>query len=190
MMRRKVLAAFLCAGLVIGTGYSAYADKHGYAIDPEAMKEVELASSFEVQVTEKKVVEECLDTDSMDFNTDVLVLTVTNAGSTPIRSIKVKYVAYNDENITTDVASSRSIAFNMMDEAHEIFSAVSGEKETVEPGETCQLMQAVNFSLFTGVRAMVQEYTLEDGTVVSNPDYPTWESMAFGLVSGDVTELD
>lgn len=188
--RRRRISLALAAGLVLCMGMTASADKHGYEINPEAMKELEEASTFEVRVTEKKVVEECLDTESMDYNDDVLILTVTNGSDKPVKAVKVKYAAYDDKNITTEVASSKNIVFSMGDAAHEIFSVESGEDEIIEPGGTCEFVQAVNFSLFSGVRAMVAEYVLEDGTVVSNPDYPNWENMAFGLDGGNVTELD
>ena len=157
------------------------------------MKELEQASTFEVMVTEKKVVEECLDTELMDDNDDVLVLTVTNSGSEPVHSVKVKFVAYNDQNLTAKLQSSGRISISVGlgdDSAPEIYSMVTGEDEILEPGSSQSLVQAVDYSWFTGVRAMVEEYVLADGTHVANPDYPAWENLAFGLGSSNVTELD
>ena len=189
MKKRRTIAA-LALAVAACSCISASAAKFGYEIDPAAMKELEQASTFEVQVTEKKVVEECLDTEMLDHNDDVLILTVTNNSDVPVRGVKVKYVAHDDQNLTAEVTgfngSFGSFAGN---DQPEIFSVESGE-EVLEPGGVHSFVQAVDFSQFTGVRAIVEEYVLEDGTKVANPDYPAWENLAFGLGSGAVTELD
>ena len=173
---------------------AASAAKYGYEIDPEAMKTMEEESTFPVKVTEKKVVEECLDVENYDPS-DILSLTVTNGSDTEISAVRIQYVAYDENNRTADISGGRALLqlqFSMGADtvAPEIYT-LGKEELAIQPGESFAISTAVDYGSFTGLRAMVEYYVTSDGTQVDNPSFPMWQNLAYGLeATGNVTELD
>ncbi len=166
------------------------ANKFGNKIDVAGMKEIEAAAaeSFPLAITEKKVVEECIDTEDLFEETDVLSFTVENRSGKTVTGYTIKFVAYNDEEITTDI-SGNLISSSSLYDSPEIFTLDKTGLELAD-GEKSVVSVPVSFSRFVGVRAMISDYTDDTGTVTKNPDYPNWENLAFGLAAGNVTELD
>lgn len=191
-MKRKIFkktAAFLLASGILAVSAAGItpAYQFGYSIDVEAMKEAEQASDFPVQVVLKKVVEECIDTETFMEPCDVLAFTVRNDSEDTITGITLKFVAYDEANETADVSADLPlVSANSSPEINEL----KEEGLTLEPGQEYTLATAVNYSRFVGARAMIASYTNEAGEQISNPDYPSWENLAFGLSGGNVTELD
>ena len=186
--RRLAALTLILALCLCGT---ASAGEYGYEIDPAAMKDCEAASLFDVQVTEKKVVEECFDSsDIFGYQMDALVVTVTNNSSSVISAVTVYFVTYDAENKTTCPTSSGSVTSISSAKATPKLNALQRDDLALAPGESCLLSTKVDYENFVGARAMVSEYTAADGTVVANPDFPAWQNLAFGLSAGNVTELD
>ena len=166
------------------------ANKFGNKIDVAGMKEIEAAAaeSFPLAITEKKVVEECITTTEMNDPTDVLSFTVENRSGGTVTGFTIKFVAYNEDEKTTDIKWSRVASLNV-NESPEIFTLDKTDLELAD-GEMTVVSVPVSFRLFVGVRAMISDYTDDTGTVTKNPGYPNWENLAFGLAAGNVTELD
>ena len=189
---KSLLAAALTLALL--TTGAALAGEYGYEIDVAAMKALEEGCPFPVRVTEKKVVEECFDTEGFfDDNDDALVITVTNGSDAEITALKVCFVGYDADQLTRRVqGDDMSIAsFN----ASPKINTLSKDGLSVAPGGSCALSMKVDYahdgtSKFVGIRAMVESYTTADGAVVANPQYDEWQNLAFGMAGGNVTELD
>ena len=166
-------------------GITAYA----YEIDPDEMKavEAESAANYALVITQKKVVEECITTDDLYNPTDVLGFTVENRSQDTIQSFTLRFVVYTDDNTVANTVYTPFISPH--GENRELYLL---EKDGLElrPGESFEIFTAVDYGRFTGARAMIETCTLADGTVVSNPLYPTWDNLAFGLSGSNVTELD
>ena len=188
--KRAMGITLVLAVLVMST--AAFAAKYGYEIDPEGMKALEAASSFPVKIIEKKVVEECLDV--KDYApADVLSLTVTNGSDDEISALGIKFVAYDESSRTQNISGGSPLSllsFDKMNESPEIYT-LAQDGLTLKPGAVCVLSTAVDYSSFTGARAMVEYYVRADGTKVDNPDFAGWQNMAYGLSSeGNMTVLD
>ena len=193
MFRIKKNRAACCAALMLLFGMAlmhcvpAAASQFGNLIDVDAMKNLETSSDFPVRVTEKKVVVECIDVVEIGGDSDVLVFTVENGSADTVSSLTVRFVAYDDEQKTTDI--TRGLKPIGINSTPNIFTQ---EKTDISlaPGESTSISTAVSFSLFSGVRAMVESYTTDGGKTVSNPAFEQWQNLAFGLTGGSVTELD
>ncbi len=187
MRIKRFLSILLMAGLLVSG--SAAASRYGYPVDQEVMKALEQQSSCPVRVTEKKIVLECFDRESFSKDgADALVITVTNGSDTVLRSVKIGFIAVDEDGLTTDVASSMSMVY--APGASPEIKTVSREGLALAPGESCAVSTRVDYSRFKTVRAMVSEYETEDGSVVVNPDFERWQVYAFGLSSDSSTELD
>ena len=185
---KRVLLFLLIAVLV--WVLPAQASPYGYKIDVSAMKALESSSSFPVRVTQKKVVEECYDTDSMGAPCDQLSFTVENGCAEEISGFRLFYVAYDETEATQKIDSTSGISFSISSsEGPELYSVAATDlalpaRDSIEAG------LPVHWKTFVGVRAIISEYTAADGTVVSNPDFPAWQTLAYGMVSDNSTELD
>ena len=185
MLKKKRVFALLLICCVL-TAACASANKFGYAVDAELLRNLEEQSAFPVRVTEKKIVLECFDRRMGESGADALVITVTNETDKTITGVQVGFIALNEEGLTTDVLDRYTIS--SLDAAPEIMTMARSEL-SLAPGESCMLSLRVDYDYVKGVRAMVSGYTTEDGTV-TNPDYDLWQSYAFGLDSSNSTELD
>ena len=185
MTWRRIFAALLVLCL-LGT-IPASASKYGYTVDVETMKMLEAQSSCPVHVTEKKIVLGTFDEKAFsDEGADSLVITVINGTDSPIASVTVGFIALKEDNSVTDIKSNLTYQPQGSPEVKRLVRS----DLTLAPGESISLSTRVDYGHFKGVRAMVSEYTTEDGSVKINPDYKTWEMYAFGLSSTDATELD
>ena len=181
--------AACAAALMLLLGCAALAYDYGYAIDVDALKALEADCPFPVVVTEKKVVEECLDTEGFGNSLDdALIFTVTNGSDAGLSAITVCFVAYDAEGNTQNV-TAEGLTFTDSSAPPQI-NTLDKDGLTVAPGESAALSVAVDYSKFVGVRAMVARYTAEDGTVVENPQFAAWQNLAFGLSSEATTVLD
>ena len=183
-LRTIALALCLCLSLAC----AARADAYGYKIDVSAMKALEAADAFPVKVTLKKVVEEYFDTELMDNNGDLLAFTVENGTDGEVSGFTLYFVAYDDGELTQDITSG--IVSSIASGGKPQLSTVTPPDVSIAPGGTYETGLAVNYSRFTGVRAMIADYTLPDGTVVENPAFAAWQTLAYGMVSDSSTELD
>ena len=181
------LALALTAGLL---GGAALAAKDGYEIDVPAMKALEQGSQFPVRVVLKKVVEEYFTTSYGDPKTALLSFTLENGSDSEIAAMTIYFVAYDDDSVTRDITPSSGIgAYYGRNEQPELKTLPLSEL-AFAPGTTYVTGLAVDWKRFTGVRAIVAEYTTADGTVVQNPDFTAWQTLAFGMVSQGAVELD
>jgi len=189
MLKKQIPALLLLLCLLFTA--SAQADKYGYAVDIDTMKALEAQSAFPVKVTEKKIVQECFERRS-DFNIpdspDALVVTVTNQSDQTLTGVQVGFIALNAEGLTTDVVRSTSLTISLSNDPPEI-KTLARDDLSLAPGESCIISLRVDYERVRGVRAMVSEYTTAEGTV-ANPDFPLWQTYAFGLGSSNSTELD
>ena len=185
MLKKRILLLALSA-VLLACGTAA-ADKFGYPVDLETMKMLEEQSSFEVRVTEKKVVLGNYDEDAFSGDgADALVVTVENGSGSEISSVEVGFIAVTEEGLTTDVKQSMQLSFGGSPEIKRLV----GRNLHLAPGESVALSMRVDYDRFKGVRAMVASCTLPDGTVLVNPDFEQWSTYAYGLSSGSSTELD
>ena len=183
---KRYTAVFVCLFLLLFS-MPAAAAQYGYWIDVDAMKELEASSDFPLQITEKKVVEECLDVDSLIGDADVLAFTVQNNSTEIVTELTVGFVAYNDEQKTCDITSGMKPY--IAGSSPEIFTQVKSDIE-LAPGESIVLSSEVSWSMFSGVRAVVKSYATQGGESAVNPIFNTWQNLAFGLSGDNVTELD
>lgn len=189
MLKKQIPALLLLLCLLFTA--SAQADKYGYAVDIDTMKALEAQSAFPVKVTEKKIVQDCFDkktgvgtTDSAD----ALVVTVTNQSDQTLTGVQVGFIALNEKGLTTDVVATSKSSLGLSDNTPEIKTLVRDDL-SLAPGESCIISLRVDYNRVRGVRAMVSGYTTAEGTV-ANPDFPLWQTYAFGLGSENSTELD
>lgn len=187
-MNVKKLAALLALLLLVFLTGAAQAADYGYEIDVPAMKALEEASAFPMRVTEKKVVVEQFDTDNWNDPTDALMITVANDTNATVTEVRLCYVAYDADNCTCDIEGT-SISIPSFDAAPKI-SSVTKSGISLAPGEKTVFTTKVSFDRFTGLRAIVSQYTDDTGNTVANPDFARWQDMAFGVSGGSVTELD
>ena len=187
MKARKMLCVLSALVLLLAVPAAVVAARYGYAIDVDAMKALEASCSFPVCVTEKKIVRECFDVKRLsDESPDALVVTVHNGTDRVVTGLKVGIVAYDEGNLVRNTVRTNSVSYDASPEiTYMIKSDIS-----LAPGESCIVTLRVNYSCFSGVRAMVAEYTTEDGASVANLDFGAWQNLAFGLAAGDSTELD
>jgi len=167
----------------------AKAAKYGYKIDVSAMKALENSSAFPVRVILKTVVEENYDTENFNDPCDQLCLTVENGTAGEISGFKLYFVAY-DEAETTKKIDSSGMAYEISTGAEPELYSMTAAGLSLAAGSSIEAGMPVHWNTFVGVRAFISEYTAADGTVVVNPDFAAWQTMAFGMVSDTSTELD
>ena len=165
------------------------AAKYGYKIDVSAMKALENSSAFPVRVILKTVVEENYDTENYNEPCDQLCLTIENGTSGEISGFKLYFVAYDEAETTKKIDSSSMTYEISSDDQPELYSATA-EGLSLAAGSSIEANMPVHWNTFVGVRAFISEYTAADGTVVVNPDFAAWQTLAFGMVSDTSTELD
>lgn len=184
-MFRKLLFMVMILCLAASEALAAY---QVYQIQPEAMKLIEQGDSFDVRITEKKLIEGYFE----DRPDDVLMLTVTNFGSETISAVNVTFVVYEQQNDcnTMEFNTDKSeYAIHVLYQEERQLNTASLSDLTLRSGDTAVVAVRCNWNGFDGVRAMVSSCTTADGRVFNNPDFSAWESYAYGIQS-NVTELD
>ena len=189
-MKKKTKALLLLLVLLLSVPALVSAAKYGYPIDVPAMKALEETSAFPVRVIGKTVTEEVYDVEGSYLPADVLTLIFRNDTDMEVTGFKVFWVAYDAEGITQKIDSTSMIAdFNDSHGSPQLYSAELNHISFPAHSENSSGLP-VHWDTFVGVRAMVAWYTDASGNTVENPDFPQWQNLAFGMVSGDSTELD
>ena len=191
MLQKRGFAVLLLLCLLC-VSFAAAEPKYGYPVDIATMKLLEEQSAFPVRITEKKIVLECFDHENFsDKGTDALVFTVTNGTDSVISSVKVGFIALNENGLTTDVEYKSTLsAIGLNSSSVPELKMLPRSDLSLAPGESCVLSMQVDYDYVKGVRAIVCEYGLADGSVVVNPDFELWQLYAFGLNTESGTELD
>ena len=154
------------------TGYSF----NRYTLDPEAMKELEKKDTFPVRVI-KKVVADGVNSSARD-NPDVLSLTVENQSSETVKDIVLLVVAYDEGNRAAPIQGT-GIA-GMKGTNKRSISVWPQEALNLEAGKSQIINVACQHSQFTGLRALVVEYTDAEGNTYVNDLYEQWQELALG----------
>ena len=99
-------------------------------------------------------------------------------------------MAYDEEEKTQEInKSGMTVYIAGSDAAPELYSMTAADL-SMPAGDRIEAGMPVHWDTFVGVRAIISEYTAADGTVVPNPDFTAWQTMAYGMVSDNSTELD
>ena len=147
-----------------------------YTLDPEAMKELEKQDTFAVHVT-KKVVADNVNGSFRD-NSDVLSITVENQSSGTVTGIVLLVVAYDEENRAAPI--QRTGLSSMRGTNKRSISVWPQKSWNLEAGKSQIINVSCEHSQFTGLRALVVEYTDAEGNTYVNDLYEQWQELALG----------
>jgi len=173
---KKCLMISLCLILILWTA-SAMASFNHYTFDVDALKAIEQTDTFAVRITRKTVTDKATGGDL--HNQDVLSFEVTNNSNSGISGIVIACVAYDANNTAQSLRSEGLSAISMGNTAR-CLTEITFTPENASAGAVFTLNQSCCHSNFTGVRAIVKEYTTESGEVVANPLFTAWKEEALG----------
>ncbi len=146
-----------------------------YAVDTEEVKAIEKEDAFDVRITRKTVTDKA----SGDLNNpDVLTFEITNSSPYAISEVVIQAVATSEEGEAVQIKSTGYLSLSMGKEARKLL--VLSWPVSATPGAVFQVMQPCSHSNFTGIRAIVSQYTTADGQVFENPLLPAWREAALG----------
>lgn len=162
-----IVSVFLCG--------TALAFNH-YMVDVDALKETEKSDTFEVKINRKSISEK---TNDDLYIPDTLIFELSNNSSFQISRIVITAVAYDEEGKAQKLDGRlESIGTLGSQEARKLIT-ITSESLSAMPGDTFYIHQPCSYS-FSGVRAIVKEYTTSDGQTFTNPCFDAWQEIALG----------
>lgn len=147
-----------------------------YAVNPEEVKAIEKEDTFDVRITRKTVTNGAGGELS---NPDVLTFDITNSSPYKISEVVIQAVATNEEGKAVKIEGSMGLySMSMGKDARRLL--VFSWPVSAAPGAVFQVMQPCSHLTFTGIRAIVSQYTTADGQVFENPLFAAWSEAALG----------
>ncbi len=170
-----VLALLLCAAAA-GT---TFAFNH-YELDTAALKELTAQDDFDVTITQKTVTDDI--NWGNDEGEDILTLSMkNNTTQQEVDQITVLVVCYGEDNRAEKLKSK--MGFSLFDpgakDKREL-SVLTFDDLAAAPGADFQVTIPCRHSNFTGVGALVAQYTDGDGNEITNPIVEQWQELALG----------
>ncbi|MBR0463504.1 MAG: hypothetical protein IJJ23_03870 [Clostridia bacterium] len=175
---KKSLISVLCLILCLCLWAAPALAFNNYAVDVDALKAVEQQDTFNVKITRKTVTDKA----NGDFNNpDILAFEVTNGSDAAIAQIVIALVAHDAEGKAQQIQSAglSAISMNMGTDARRL-TEITFTPAGASAGAVFTLSQPCDHGRFTGVRAIVKEYTTESGETIANPLFDEWQEEALG----------
>ena len=172
---KKHVFIILCLVLSLLT-LPALAINH-YQIDTEALKALEKSDTFDLRITRKVITDGANSADIR--NQDILSFELSSSSDANITSIVITCAAHDENGAAQQLMNGGLSAIRMGTEARRL-TDISFTTKEASPGAVFTLSQPCDHSQFTGVRAIVREYTTDSGIVVVNPLFEAWQEEALG----------
>ena len=181
--RRICLIISMALVMCLAAGMNAHAMPfNSYHVDVDAIKELAGTDTFDVKVV-KKVVADDVNTGSiMNYNPDMLTLTVEAGPAVSSLSEVVIMVVCYDEGQMTQSLTGSGIGDIGTGKSKRQF-AVLTFSDLDQAGGTFQVSTKCDHDNFTGAQALVAQYTgMCDGKEVqeTNPLAAQWQELALG----------
>lgn len=148
-----------------------------YAVDAEAVKAIEKEDPFDVRITRKTVADNI---STEPGNPDMLTFEVQNGSSHELSGLVICAVAIDTEGKAAPLKGSASFYYSISMGSEGRKLQVLSWSVSAAPGALFQVLQPCSHSGFSGLRAIVSQYTTSDGQVFVNPLYETWAEAALG----------
>ncbi len=167
----KKVATMIMIVLLIAACIFSSACAETAKVDVVSLKTIEQEDCFAVKVTDKQI--ERSTSAIRVGDCDSLLITVRNDLSTDIAGVTIMLVAYDDDFTQVEIGNG--------------FGSITGIKtpQTISGSFTIKTQSEetvafkCNAEKFAGVRMIVSEYKLENGSAVKNETADEWYSMAY-----------
>ena len=173
---KRAIVSILCLTLALCLAPAGALAFNNYALDVDSLKAVEQTDAFGVKIT-RKVVTDGVSTDSL-YNNDMLSFEITNDTEHEIAQLVVLAVCHDAEGKAQPL-TNEGLSMIVGREKRTL-QVLTFEPTGAAPGAVVTVSVACDHDGFTGVRALVAQYTTAEGEAVTNPLYEQWQEVALG----------